>query len=107
MEGKNISPEAFLAQWEQGNLADALVLDVRELGEWHYYHLENTLHMPMYTIPSKIKELPKDCSIYVICAHGIRSANVCGYMQSQGFQNLTNVEGGMAAVAELRGFAYD
>jgi rhodanese-related sulfurtransferase len=102
-----IEPELFNQMLLDKKIAEMSIIDVREEGEWDYYHLEEAVHFPMNTIPERLNDLSKDQTLYIICAHGVRSAAVCQYLFQHGFSNVTNVEGGMAAVAELRGFAYD
>ncbi|TVY11578.1 rhodanese-like domain-containing protein [Paenibacillus cremeus] len=102
-----IEPDDFLRQMEEGILHEALLIDVREPYEWEYYHLEGIQLMPMNSIPAKLEELPKEKPIYVVCAHGVRSMHVSYYLMQQGFEHVVNVEGGMAALAQLRGFQYD
>ena len=108
---KEIHPEQFLKWYEVSRRAerqeDGIVLDVREEWEWEYYRLEHSLLMPMRTIPTGAERLPRDRPIYVLCAHGIRSAAVCDYLERRGWDNAVNVIGGMAQVAALRGFQYD
>jgi rhodanese-related sulfurtransferase len=104
---KDIHPKAFVDLLEEGIRENSLVLDVRETYEWEYYHLDDTVLMPMNTIPTKLSELPEDKDIYVICAHGVRSQMVCGYLQERGFERVINVQGGMAAVSWILGFQYD
>lgn len=103
----SIHPRAFLEKLEAKQLDEALIVDVREQWEWDYYHLDEAKLMPMNTIPSRMGELPDDRPIYIVCAHGVRSANVCYYLREQGFEHVVNIEGGMAAVGMLRGFQYD
>jgi rhodanese-related sulfurtransferase len=107
MEFQTIEPELFIKKMKEEGVADSLVIDVREQMEWDYYHLEDTEHMPMNTIPARLEELPVDKPIYVLCAHGVRSAAVCQYLARNGRDNAINVEGGMAAVSQLLGFQYD
>ncbi|NOU97592.1 rhodanese-like domain-containing protein [Paenibacillus sp. LMG 31456] len=102
-----ISPREFTGLLNKGELEDALVIDVREQMEWEYYHLEESILIPMNTIPANLDQLPRDRKLYIICAHGVRSANVCYFLQEQGYEDVINVDGGMAAVAMLRGFQYD
>lgn len=106
MNERDIAPDQFL-DWYQSSEDKEQVIDIRERSEWEYYHLDGTTHIPMNTIPAKTEEIPKDRKVYIICAHGSRSAMVCDYLRNQGFDNLINVLGGMAAVSELRGFEYD
>lgn len=108
MSFRSITPEQFLLAYEdEKHMEEAMVLDVREPSEWDYYHLERSVLMPVQSIPGRLEELPADRTIYVICAHGVRSDMVCRYLQQHGRTNMIDVEGGMSAVAELRGFRYD
>jgi rhodanese-related sulfurtransferase len=102
-----IEPEEFNQKLQSGEIFANQVIDVREVEEWNYYHLEQTIHIPMNTIPEKIGNYDQEETLFVICAHGVRSAAVCNYLAKHNFTNVINVEGGMAAIAELRGFQYD
>ncbi|GGD69449.1 rhodanese-like domain-containing protein [Paenibacillus nasutitermitis] len=104
---KDIEPDAFHLLASGGWLEPAQVIDVREQMEWDYYHLDGSLLVPMNTIPGRLDEIPTDKPVYIICAHGVRSTGVCRYLTEKGYSNLHNVNGGMAAVAALRGFQYD
>jgi rhodanese-related sulfurtransferase len=107
MKPEWIEPELFNQKLSEGEINAKSVIDVREIPEWNYYHLEDTIHISMNTIPEKMLGMDKQDTIYVICAHGVRSAAVCDYMAKNGFTKVINVEGGMAAIAELRGYSYD
>lgn len=102
-----IEPKAFVDKLNAKQLGDALIIDVREAWEWEYYHLDEAKLIPMNTIPARMGELPEDQTLYIVCAHGVRSANVCYYLRQQGYEKVVNVDGGMAAVAMLKGFQYD
>ncbi|GIP32358.1 rhodanese-like domain-containing protein [Paenibacillus sp. J2TS4] len=102
-----ITPEEFDRKLNSGELLNDLIVDVRELEERNYYHLEPSVHIPMNSIPEMLGKFPTDHKIYILCAHGVRSEMVVRYLLHNGLENVVNVEGGMAAVAGLRGFAYD
>jgi rhodanese-related sulfurtransferase len=104
---QDISPAEFNRLYEAGQLKNGLVIDVREPFEWEYYHLEDTLSLPLQSLPSMLDRLPEGETLYIICAHGVRSEMACRYLAHHGFENLVNVAGGMSAVAAERGFAYD
>ncbi|WP_042162684.1 rhodanese-like domain-containing protein [Paenibacillus gorillae] len=106
-EWQDISADELLKLMDEGKLQREQVIDVRELHEWEYYHLESSLLIPMNSIPHRLGELDDDKPLYIVCAHGVRSAAVCRYLQEQGYGSLHNVEGGMAAIALLQGFQYD
>jgi rhodanese-related sulfurtransferase len=107
VEPKLIEPEEFNQKLQAGEISAYQVIDVRELEEWNYYHLEQTIHIPMNTIPERMGNFDQEETLYVICAHGVRSAAVCNYLAKHNFTKVINVEGGMAAIAELRSFQYD
>ncbi|MFD2611982.1 rhodanese-like domain-containing protein [Paenibacillus gansuensis] len=102
----SIAPNEFLSKYKEG-MKDADIIDVREPEEWDYYHLEESRLVPMNTIPVSLDTLSKEKTLYVICAHGVRSEHVCYYLNQAGYGNVVNVEGGMAAVSGLCGFKYD
>ncbi|WP_028548702.1 rhodanese-like domain-containing protein [Paenibacillus sp. UNC451MF] len=104
---ETIDPRSFVDKLNRKDLGDSLIIDVREPMEWDYYHLDEASLIPMNTIPGRLAELPRDRTLYIVCAHGVRSANVCYYLREQGYEDVINVEGGMAAVSSLRGFQYD
>ena len=51
----------------------------------------------MRQVPDVIEELDKDAEIVVICHHGIRSRHIARYLESVGFTDLINLEGGVQA----------
>ncbi|PZE21976.1 rhodanese-like domain-containing protein [Paenibacillus xerothermodurans] len=102
-----ISPEDFVEKLNNNELEHSAIIDVREPVEWDYYHLNEAQLIPMQSIPTRLEELPKDRDLYIVCAHGVRSTHVCYFLREQGFNNVINVNGGMAAVAMLLGFQYD
>ncbi|AJY77202.1 rhodanese-like domain-containing protein [Paenibacillus beijingensis] len=104
---KSVFAENLLSQLSAGEITADQIIDVREAEEWDYYHLEGTKLIPMNTVPHCLGDLDDNKSLYIICAHGVRSEAVCRYLSGQGYDKLYNVEGGMAAVAHLQGFQYD
>lgn len=76
-----------------------LLLDVREPEEFACCHIEGSLHIPMSEIPRRLGELDPDRETVVVCHHGIRSANVVGYLLGQDFRDVANLSGGIDAWA--------
>lgn len=80
--------------------SEALLLDVREDGEWAAGHIAGAVHVPMFDLPDRLADdpgtLPDDAEIYVICRIGARSAQVVSWLTAQGF-DARNVQGGMLA----------
>ncbi len=78
---------------------EAVLLDVREDEELQIVSVAGARHIPMGDIPSRISELDPDTEIYCLCHHGMRSAQVAGYLAQQGFEKVLNVRGGIDAWA--------
>tara|TARA_Y100001954_G_scaffold55767_1_gene59968 strand:- start:15 stop:329 length:315 start_codon:yes stop_codon:yes gene_type:complete len=73
---------------------DLILIDVREEEEYAICNIEPSVHIPMNTIPSQLDKLDKDNSYAIICHSGVRSHNVCFYLQNIGFK-VRNVIGGI------------
>ena len=76
------------------------LLDVREAWEYALCHIEGSFNMALSNIPSEQTRLDPDAHYVVICHHGVRSYQVCGFLERQGFENLINLDGGVAAWAD-------
>ena len=96
---KGISPlEATLLM----NREDALILDVREAGEWSAGHIANARHIPLGQLDSRMAELEKfkGKPLIVHCQSGTRSAKACSRLAKGGFEKVHNLAGGLAAWSE-------
>ena len=76
-----------------------LLLDVREPWEFEICHLDGAMIVPMRQVPNAQHDLDKAAEIVVICHHGIRSRQVCLYLEHMGFTNVINLDGGVEAWA--------
>ncbi len=76
-----------------------VLLDVREPWEFQYCHIDGSLAMPMASVPARLAELDPARETVVICHHGGRSAQVCMFLERQGFGSVINLAGGVAAWA--------
>ncbi|AMX00310.1 rhodanese-like domain-containing protein [Rummeliibacillus stabekisii] len=73
---------------------DKVFVDVRTPGEYKTRHIRQFKNIPL---GSDLSKLPKDKEIVVICQSGMRSAQACKQLKKLGYENLTNVRGGMSA----------
>jgi rhodanese-related sulfurtransferase len=69
------------------------VVDVREPDEYAAGHVPSASLMPLHTVPLRHEELPRDRTIYVVCAVGGRSGQAVAWLNEQGY-DAVNVEGG-------------
>ena len=76
-----------------------LVLDVREPWEHEVCNLAGSRLLPMQDIPARVKELPTDTDIVVLCHHGMRSLQVAQFLKQSGLERVSNLSGGIAAWA--------
>ena len=87
--------EILVTQLKNSLIKKELVLiDVREEEEHDICNIEPSVHIPMNQIPSHVDKLDKDTEYAIICHSGVRSHNVCFYLQNLGYKVL-NVNGGI------------
>jgi rhodanese-related sulfurtransferase len=77
------------------------ILDVREPWELDIAKVDGVIAIPLGDITRRFGELPKDRPLAVMCHHGGRSAQATGWLRNQGYDNATNVAGGIDAWARL------
>lgn len=90
-----ITPKELKRRLELG--MQLAVLDVREEDEVALAPFPCATHIPMAELPSRLEELDPDEEIVVLCHHGIRSAQVVGYLVERGFTRVYNLSGGIDA----------
>jgi rhodanese-related sulfurtransferase len=74
------------------------LLDVREPQElqakgW----IAGSIHIPMRAVPERLGELDKTRPVVVYCAGGVRSFDVGFLLIENGFRDVANLNGGLAA----------
>ena len=81
------------------NHKNALVLDVREQGEYDAGHIVNSKLIPLGKLHDRIGELEKyrERPIVVVCRSGQRSTAACALLGKQGFTHAVNLNGGIIA----------
>lgn len=81
------------------NRKDAVVLDVRDDGEFASGHINNARHLPEKQLADRAKELDKfkNKPVIVSCASGRRAAVVADSLRKQGFADVVALRGGIAA----------
>ena len=75
------------------------IIDVREHFEWDICHIEGAINIPMNLIVESLDKISREITTVVMCHHGVRSMNVIHYLESIGYKNLINLEGGIHAWA--------
>ncbi len=74
-----------------------LILDIREAMEVRNGVLEGSTWIPMNSVPSQLDSLPRDRTLVVVCAAGMRSFGVAHYLREQGLDDAWSLVGGVGA----------
>lgn len=74
-----------------------LLIDVREPHEWAFCRIAGAQLRPMSQIRDWLGSLDPAAEIVFQCHSGVRSLQVAHYLQSQGFQRVYNLRGGIDA----------
>lgn len=73
------------------------LLDVRTSKEWKNGHLAGAVNIPISELRSKIDTLAPDKPVVTICLSAHRSIPAVRLLRSYGFQDVTQLAGGMIA----------
>ena len=73
------------------------LIDVREAWEVAIARIPGATHIPMGEIPRRLQEFDRQAPIVVMCKAGGRSLRVAAFLQSQGFEHVANLSGGIDA----------
>ena len=84
---------------------ETALIDVREPAEYVEAHVPGAVLVPMGQLPSRLEELPRERTVYVICRSGNRSGAMGPLLDAHGFDSV-NVLGGTLAWVQA-GHRYD
>jgi rhodanese-related sulfurtransferase len=76
---------------------EPFLLDVREPEELADGAIPGAVNIPMDEVGRRLRELPTDREIVVICHLGQRSEYIAGMLNALGYDRVLNLEGGMDA----------
>src|SRR5207247_6866948 len=74
-----------------------LAVDVRSPREREQKSVGGSLSIPLNHLLERVQELPKDRPLLVYCAGGYRSSIAASLLQHEGFTNVSEIAGGLAA----------
>lgn len=87
----DVTAEQAIESAEKG---DVFVLDVRNATEWNASHYEKAERILLGKLSRDHEGLPKDQTIAVHCASGVRSRMAASVLQSLGYKDIQNILGG-------------
>lgn len=95
-------PSVEVSEVQGLRVVGAMVLDVREDGEWAAGRIDGAVHIPMNQLPARLgvdsETVPANRPVVVVCKVGGRSAQVTAWLNQQGY-DARNLDGGMLAWA--------
>lgn len=80
------------------NSKEAVLIDVREPAEYAIAHIDGARLIPMQYVPAelqKLDELADECTLLVLCHHGVRSLQVAAWLRERGIEKAYSVAGGI------------
>lgn len=97
-----ISVHELAERLQENNTQSQLqLIDVREPDEIAIARIEGFTNLPLSDFAnwsdSIHSQFNADTETLVLCHHGVRSAQMCQWLVSQGFTNVKNISGGIAA----------
>lgn len=76
------------------------VLDVRTEAEYKDKHIEGTINIPLNQLHKRLSEVPRDRALVIHCLGGYRSMIAASILEANGFENFTDMVGGINAWLE-------
>jgi glyoxylase-like metal-dependent hydrolase (beta-lactamase superfamily II)/rhodanese-related sulfurtransferase len=93
---ESISAEEF--ERRQQHNPNLTVVDVRKPTEFATEHVRGAENFPLDNLNDYMAEISRNEPVYVHCAGGYRSMVANSILKSRGFDNVVNVEGGIADI---------
>jgi rhodanese-related sulfurtransferase len=91
-----LPPTVSVSQASALRARGALLIDVRQPEEWVQGHVPGSALIPIDDLPSRLRELPRDRTIVVVCHSGKRSRFGRDVLLKAGFTQVASMSGGLA-----------
>jgi hydroxyacylglutathione hydrolase len=83
------------------NGEDLVILDVRSASEVREQSIEHAIAIPLGELPNRLEEIPRDTPLATFCGSGRRAMIAASILQRNGFQNVSDALGSLAAVMSI------
>jgi rhodanese-related sulfurtransferase len=87
-----VTPERVAELYDTGQIA---VIDVREMWEYEQGHIPGATLIPLDSLAGRLDEIPRDQPVVLVCRSSNRSGQAHRMLVRQGFDNVSNMLGGM------------
>lgn len=96
-EVERISAEQFVTDYVVGQK----VIDVRKETEYEAEHIDEAYSKPLAYINDWVNSIDNSEHFYIHCAGGYRSMIAASILQSRGYRNFTEIEGGFNSIKKF------
>jgi rhodanese-related sulfurtransferase len=90
-----------VADWQELDRTDALLLDVREPDEFARGHIPNAINLPLSQMRDRYAELPTNRDIWTCCVVGQRAYFATRFLAQHGYR-ARNLSGGYTTYQAFR-----
>ena len=82
--------------WEKysGATHETSLIDVREAWEFARGHAKGARNIPLSQLSNRIKDIPTNKDILLICQSGHRSMQAAEFLKQRGIERVWNISGG-------------
>jgi rhodanese-related sulfurtransferase len=84
--------EAYLEDYYKQN--NHVLIDVRTEREFKGGHVQGARNIPLNEIGAKLRLIPKDKTVILVCQSGSRSNVAARTLMQAGYENVINLRGG-------------
>ena len=91
----NLSPQELKAKLDGGE--KILLVDVRDPAEFAFNRIAGAIHIPLYELANRHKELDPEADIVTYCHLGVRSLKAAQILKSLEFSKVKHLTGGIDA----------
>ncbi len=94
---RRISAEQFASEYSE----NVKVIDVRKETEYEAEHIDEAYSKPLAYINDWVNSIDNSEHFYIHCAGGYRSMIAASILQSRGYRNFTEIEGGFNEIKKF------
>ncbi len=90
-----------IAHWHEVENAGpgTVIVDVRTKEEFEAGHIQDAVNIPVDELRDRLSEIPRDKTIYVYCAVGLRGYTASRILLQRGYEAVYNLSGGYKTYA--------
>lgn len=89
----SIDIDSYMEDYQGKN--NHVLIDVRTAGEFKSGHVAKAKNIPLDSISKKMKQIPKDKTVVLMCRSGSRSGRATRQLLGAGYENVLNLKGGV------------